>query len=302
MSLASRLIVTGLPLVPRFFVGRVARRYVAGETRKEALATVRSLNSTGALATLDLLGEEVAERSKAEAAVGEYIGLFEDIERLDLDANVSIKLTLLGLEIDEEFCRENVDRIAGAAAKSGNFVRIDMEDSSCIDPTLRIYRAVHSRHGNLGVVFQAYMRRTLNDIGELPEDRPNVRLCKGIYIEPRPLAWKGYETVRANYTAALEKLLRNDVYVGIATHDEHLVCEAEILIDRLGVKPDRYEFQMLLGVDEELRAIILDRGHRLRVYVPYGADWYPYSIRRLRENPEVAKHVIRASLGLGSAR
>jgi len=146
------------------------------------------------------------------------------------------------------------------------------------------------------------MRRTLNDIGELPEDRPNVRLCKGIYIEPRPLAWKGYETVRANYTAALEKLLRNDVYVGIATHDEHLVCEAEILIDRLGVKPDRYEFQMLLGVDEELRAIILDRGHRLRVYVPYGADWYPYSIRRLRENPEVAKHVIRASLGLGSAR
>lgn len=302
MSLASRLIVASLPLVPKFLVGRVARRYVAGETRAEALATVRSLNRLGACATLDLLGEEVTQRSKAEAAVGEYIGLFEDIEREGLDANVSIKLTLLGLEIDEDFCRSNVARIAEAAAGSGNFVRIDMEDSSCTDPTLRIYRAVHSQHRNLGVVFQAYMRRTLDDIGQLPGEAANVRLCKGIYIEPRELAWKGYETVRANYTAALEKLLRNGVYVGIATHDEHLVCQAEILIDRLGVTPDRYEFQMLLGVDEQLRGILIDRGHKLRIYVPYGADWYPYSIRRLRENPEVAKHVIRAGLGLGPAR
>lgn len=302
MSLASRLIVATLPLVPKFLVGRIARRYVAGETRSEALETVRTLNRTGACATLDLLGEEVVERSKAEAAVSEYIGLFEDIEREGLDANVSIKLTLLGLEIDEDFCRENVARIAEAAARSGNFVRIDMEDSSCIDPTLRIYRAVHAQTPNLGVVFQAYMRRTLDDIAGLPAQGANVRLCKGIYIEPRPLAWKGYETVRANYTAALEKLLRNEVYVGIATHDEHLVCEAEILIDRLGISPDRYEFQMLLGVDEQLRTILINEGHKLRVYVPYGADWYPYSIRRLRENPEVAKHVIRAGLGLGPSR
>lgn len=291
-----------LPLVPKFVVGRVARRYVAGETRAEALASVRALNETGACATLDLLGEEVSERSKAEAAVAEYVGLFEDIEREQLDANVSIKLTLLGLKIDEKFCRENVTRIAAAAAQSGNFVRIDMEDSSCTDATLRIYRATHFERGNLGVVFQAYMRRTLEDVGQLPTDKPNVRLCKGIYIEPRPLAWKGYETVRANFTATLEKLLCNNVYVGIATHDEHLVCEAEILIDRLGLTPDRYEFQMLLGVDEELRSILLERGHKLRVYVPYGRDWYPYSIRRLRENPEVAKHVIRATLGLSPSR
>lgn len=302
MSLTSRLIVATLPLVPKFVVGRVARRYVAGETRAEALAKVRTLNETGACATLDLLGEEVSKRSKAESAVDEYIGLFEDIERERLDANVSIKLTLLGLKIDEGFCRENVTRIASAAAKSGNFVRIDMEDSSCTDATLRIYKAVHEEHGNLGCVLQAYMRRTLDDIGRLPADNPNVRLCKGIYIEPRPLAWKGYETVRSNYTAALDKLLRSRAYTGIATHDEHLVCEAEILIDRLGVTPDRYEFQMLLGVDEELRSILLKRGHKLRVYVPYGGDWYPYSIRRLRENPEVAKHVIRATLGLGSRR
>ena len=302
MSLTSRLIVATLPLVPKLVVGRVAKRYVAGETRSEALDRVRSLNETGACATLDLLGEEVTERSKAETAVAEYIGLFEDIERERLDANVSIKLTLLGLKVNEGFCRENVSRIATAAAKSGNFVRIDMEDSSCTAATLRIYEAVHSEHGNLGVVLQAYMRRTLDDIGRLPADKPNVRLCKGIYIEPRPLAWKGHETVRANYTAALEKLLHNHVYVGIATHDEHLVCEAEILIDQLALTPDRYEFQMLLGVDEELRAILLERGHKLRVYVPYGRDWYRYSIRRLRENPEVARHVLRATLGLGPRR
>lgn len=302
MSISSRLIVATLPLVPRFLVGKVAKRYVAGETRAEALATVRALNATGACATLDLLGEEVSERSKAEAAVAEYIRLFEEIEREKLDANVSIKLTLLGLKIDEGFCQGNVRRIASAASEFGNFVRIDMEDSSCTDATLRIYRAVHAEHGNLGVVFQAYMRRTLDDIGELPEDRPNVRLCKGIYIEKRTLAWKGYETVRANFTAALEKLLSHQIFVGIATHDEHLVCEAEILIDRLSLTPDRYEFQMLLGVDKELRTILLERGHRLRVYVPYGGDWYPYSIRRLRENPEVARHVIRATLGLGALR
>ncbi len=302
MSLTTRLIAATLPLVPKLVVGRIARRYVAGETRAEALAMVRSLNETGACATLDLLGEEVSERSKAETAVAEYIGLFEDIERQRLDANVSIKLTLLGLKIGERFCRENVTRIAATAAKSGNFVRIDMEDSSCTAATLRIYEAVHSEHGNLGCVLQAYMRRTLDDIGRLPADQPNVRLCKGIYIEPRPLAWKGYETVRANYTAALEKLLRNNVYVAIATHDEHLVCEAEVLIDKLVLTPDRYEFQMLLGVDEELRAILLERGHKLRVYVPYGRDWYRYSMRRLRENPEVARHVLRAALGLGSRR
>ena len=158
MSFSSRLVVAILPLVPKFLVGRVAKRYVAGETRGAALGAVGALNETGACATLDLLGEEVSDRSKAEAAVTEYIRLFEDIETERLDANVSIKLTLLGLKIDEGFCRENVSRIAQAAAASGNFVRLDMEDSSCTDATLRIYRAVHAEHGNLGAVFQAYMR------------------------------------------------------------------------------------------------------------------------------------------------
>jgi proline dehydrogenase len=298
VSLFSRLVVTTLPLVPKSLVGRVAARYVAGETSEEAFATVRELNARGAMATLDLLGEEVTVRDKAEAAVEEYVRLFEEIDRGQVDSNVSIKLTMLGLKIDQEFCLQNVERIAEAAQRFGNFLRLDMEDHTCIDATLEIYHQLQPRFGNLGVVFQSYMRRTLDDIEGLPDDSGNVRLCKGIYVEPRPVAWKGYNTVRHNFIAALEKMITGGVYAAIATHDEFLVCAAVALIDKHRLPRDRYEFQMLLGVDEELREILLKGGHRLRVYVPYGRDWYAYSTRRLRENPEVARHVIRQFFGL----
>ena len=294
MSAFNRVLVTGLPVVPKPIVGRVASRYVAGETLEDAVRVVRSLNQQGAMATIDVLGEEVKEREKATAAVEEYLKVFDAIKKEGIDSNVSIKLTLLGLKIDEGFCRDNVARIAETAQRHGNFVRIDMEDSTCTDATLRIYRELHARYGNLGCVLQAYMRRTLSDIDDLPDEGASVRLCKGIYVEPRKIAWKGYETVRANFVLALEKLIVRGAYVGIATHDEYLVCRATGLIDEHGLPRDRYEFQMLLGVDEELRRILLDAGHRLRVYVPYGRDWYPYSMRRLRENPEVARHVLKA--------
>ena len=191
--------------------------------------------------------------------------------------------------------------IADCARTYGNFVRLDMEDRTCTDATLEIYHHLQPEYGNLGVVLQAYMRRTLADIAALPAEGANVRICKGIYIEPRPVAWKGHATVRANFINALEKLLDQGVYVGIATHDEYLACAAVAMLDRLGVERQRYEFQMLLGVDEELRKILISEGHRLRVYVPYGKDWYQYSVRRLRENPEVAGHVARAFLGLEKA-
>ncbi len=297
MSLFNRLLVGSLPIVPKFVVGKVARRYVAGESIDDALSTVKALNGEGAMATVDLLGEEVERREKAQWAVDEYVRVFEAIRDRGLDSNVSIKLTMLGLKIDEGFCLDNVMQIAAAAKRCGNFVRIDMEDRTTTDATLRIYRKVHAAHGNMGVVLQAYMRRTLCDIAELPAEKPNVRICKGIYIEPRDAAWKGYETVRLAYLAALEKLLAAGVYTGIATHDEFLTCGAAALVDRYRVPRERYEFQMLLGVDPELRRILIARGHRLRVYVPFGVDWYPYSIRRLRENPEVARHVFRAMLG-----
>jgi len=296
VTLFDRLIVATLPLVPRFVVGRVASRYVAGETRGEALDVVRQLNGEGALATLDLLGEEVFEREKAIAAVEEYVGLYDSIADGAHDANVSIKLTMLGLKIDEGFCRDNVRRIAEAAAKHGNFLRIDMEDRTTTDATLRIYNELQPELGNLGVVFQAYMRRTLSDIAALPSSGANVRLCKGIYIEPRTTAWKGFETVRRNFVYALRKLFDQGVYVGIATHDEYLVCAACDLIESYGLSRDQYEFQMLLGVDEEMRRILIGEGRRLRVYVPYGPDWYPYSTRRLRENPQIAGHVLNAML------
>jgi proline dehydrogenase len=296
MSVFNRLLVTTLPLVPKAIVGRVAARYVAGATLEEAMNVVRRLNGEGAMATIDVLGEEVSEREKATAAVEEYVRVFHAIDQHKLDSNVSVKPTLLGLKIDEGFCRDNIGRIAEVAKELGSFVRIDMEDNTTTDATLRIYRELHARLGNLGCVLQAYMRRTLRDIDELPRENPSVRLCKGIYVEPRTLAWKGYETVRANYVAALEKLLAKGIYVGIATHDEYLAARAVALIDHYGVPRDRYEFQMLLGVDDELRRILLAGGHRLRVYVPYGRDWYPYSMRRLRENPEVARHVLRALL------
>jgi len=294
LSWINRLMVAGLPLVPKFLVGKVAARYVAGNTADEALRVIRTLNDEGAMATLDVLGEAVDDRAQARSAVEEYIGLFEAIQERGLDANVSIKLTLLGLDIEESFCRDNVDEIARAAKAHGNFVRIDMEDHSTHDATFRIYRELQAKYGNLGVVLQAYMRRLLDDIAALPAEGANVRLCKGIYIEPRRVAWKGYETVRLNFIAGLEKILDRGIYPAVATHDEYLVAAAVRMVDRAGLQREQYELQMLLGVEEELRRILIERGHRVRVYVPYGKDWYPYSIRRMRENPQVAGHVVRA--------
>jgi proline dehydrogenase len=204
---------------------------------------------------------------------------------------------MLGLKIDEELCTSNVSAIVEHAAGLGNFVRIDMEDHTCTDATLRMYRQVHATHpSSVGVVLQAYMHRTTADINDLLPLRPNIRMCKGIYREPRAIAWHEFSTVRENFIYNTEKLLAGGAYVGIATHDPHLAWAGMAAVDRLGLDPTRYEFQMLLGVDPDLRKIILSEGHRLRVYVPFGRDWYPYSIRRLRENPSVARHVMRAML------
>ncbi|MDA8017629.1 MAG: proline dehydrogenase family protein [Thermoanaerobaculia bacterium] len=311
MSLFDRLIVTTLPLVPKFIVGKVASRYVAGESLDDAVETVKRLNGEGALCTLDVLGEEVDDRALAQKAVDQYLQVLGAIVENDLNCNISAKPTQFGLEIDESLCRDHYETLASAAAKEDCFVRLDMEDRTTTDATLRIYRQLHeslgliegetqkdgSRHrARVGPVFQAYMRRTLNDIADLPAEGANVRLCKGIYIEPIAHAWKGFETVRLNFVQALRKLLEQGTYVGIATHDEYLMCAAVGLLDELQVPKDRYEFQMLLGVEPQLRRVLIDGGHRLRVYVPYGKDWYLYSMRRLRENPKVAGHVARALL------
>jgi proline dehydrogenase len=298
VELLSGAVVRALPLMPKALVWRVARRYVAGSHLPDAVATAERLRREGAMTTVDVLGEAVDSRQRAVLFVDEYVRAIEALAKAGLDVNVSIKPTMFGLLQDEGFCQENLERVLVAAKAHGGFVRIDMEDRATTDATLRMYRELHARHGSVGVVLQAYMRRTLRDIEELPAEGANVRLCKGIYIEPRSAAWKGYETVRANFVAALEKLLSRGVYVGVATHDEYLCCRAVEIADRLRVPRERWELQMLLGVEDELRRILVDSGHRLRVYVPYGDDWYLYSLRRLRENPAIAGHVMRGFFGL----
>lgn len=299
MSIFDKMVVHGLPLVPKFIVERFARPYVAGSTIDDAVKAIRSIMDEGAMATIDILGEEVSERGLATDYTNQYLEIFDVIASERLDANVSVKPTMLGMKIDEAFCAENIDAIAGKAASMDNFLRIDMEDHTTTDPTLRIYRSMVDKHGgsHVGVVLQAYLRRNISDISDLEDLTPNVRICKGIYREPRNVAWGAFESIRENFTYSVEKLLRAGSYVGIATHDAHLVWAAMTLIDRLGLTRDQYEFQMLYGVDPELRQIILDGGHRLRVYVPFGKDWYPYSMRRLRENPTIAKNVLLAMLG-----
>ncbi len=299
MTFFDQLIRHGMPFVPKPIVRKVSQRYVAGEEVSDAMKAIRELNAEGAMATVDVLGEEVHDQRKAEEAVVQYLDLLATIDGEKVDANVSIKPTMLGLKIDTKMCYGNIRTIVERAAELSNFVRIDMEDHTCTDATLDIYRQLHAEVGHVGVVLQAYLHRTVEDINDLLPLKPNIRLCKGIYREPRTIAWKQYETVRGNFISTMEKLIAGGAYVGIATHDAHLVWAGMTAVDRLGLDPSKYEFQMLLGVDPELRRIILDRGHRLRVYVPFGRDWYPYSMRRLRENPTVAHHVTRAMLGLG---
>lgn len=294
MTFVDRVIARTLPAVPKSIVRRVANRYIAGETTDEALRVVAGLNERGFRATLDILGEHIHSLEQAHRAIDGYLHLLEEIARRKADSTVSIKLTQLGLKIDPAACFEMTGRIVRRARELNNFVRIDMEDSSCTRDTLRIYRELRKQHSNVGVVIQAYLRRTVDDICALEDLKPNYRLCKGVYLEPREISYPDMRVINRNYAYILEKLLRNGSYVGIATHDELMVWEAFRIIRDLKLPPTAYEFQMLLGVEEQLRDIILAAGHNLRVYIPFGRDWYAYSVRRLRENPRLAGYVFKA--------
>lgn len=273
-------------------------RYIAGATLAEAVRAVRGLNAAGKLATIDVLGEEIAREEEARAIAQAYRDVFAAIERGELDANVSVKLTALGLGLSYELCRENLEAVVREAAVRGSFVRIDMEDSSTTDDTLRLYRELREGgHDNVGVVLQARLRRTLADVRSLADLGPNVRLCKGIYLEPPPLAFADDDAVRANFVRCLGELIGAGAYVGIATHDEWLLGESLRLVRAHGLERERYELQMLLGVREERAAELVAAGHRLRVYVPFGERWYEYSLRRLQENPAMAGTIARAAVG-----
>jgi proline dehydrogenase len=287
------LVVRTLPLVPKPIVRRIASRYVAGETIDQALDVVRSLNAEGCMATLDVLGEDVTRREETEQTVLDYQRALAEIAARRLDSNISVKLTALGLKLDPEFCRRQFARIVDAAKAQDNFVRIDMEDSSVTEETLRIFFEFRERYAKVGIVLQAYLRRSLEDARRVAAVRGNVRVCKGIYVEPAEIAFQGREEIRHGYMALVDALLDAGSYVGIATHDPILVERALAAVRRRTLRREAYEFQMLLGVAGTLRRRLVADGHRLRVYVPYGEAWYAYSVRRLKENPSIAGHVLR---------
>jgi proline dehydrogenase len=292
MSLIDRAIVRALPAIPRPVVRRLSSRYIAGPEIEDALRVVTELDAQGKLATVDVLGEEVTQSSEAREIAQTYLEALEAFGRAGLEANVSVKLTGLGLKLDRALCKDNLASIAA----TGNFVRIDMEDASTTDATLELYRELTQEgYGNLGVVLQAALRRTVDDARALAG--ANVRLCKGIYVEPLEIAHRGFDEVRASYVEALDVLLDGGCYVGIATHDRWLVEQGERAVRERSLAPSEYEFQMLLGVRPDLGDALVAAGHRLRIYVPFGRQWYEYSLRRLQENPKVAGYIAADTLG-----
>jgi proline dehydrogenase len=298
LAIFDRAIVRLLPAVPRPVVQKLSQRYIAGPELKDARETVRRINAEGKLATIDVLGEEITTEEEAAAIVRAYQDAFADIQRCGLDSNVSVKLTALGLKLGYDLCRENLRTVVEDAASRGNFVRIDMEDSSTTDDTIRLYRELRADgYDNVGVVLQATLRRTQSDIAALAELKPSIRLCKGIYVEPPELAYQDYEAVRASFVRGLEGLLDAGCYVGIATHDEWLLSEGRRLVREHSLGREQYEFQMLLGVRPALGDELVIEGHRLRIYVPFGRHWYAYSLRRLQENPKLAGYIAADTFG-----
>lgn len=302
MSIISTLIAKSIPIIPKSVVGYFARPYIAGESLDDGVRAVKELNAKGIMATMDVLGESVNSRAEALAMRAQCADVLHAIHNNQLDANLSIKPTQLGLSMDEAFFEENIRFLLDIARGYGNFIRLDMEDHPFTDATLRMYKKLrrdYERH--VGVVLQAYLRRTDADLRDLIADGPtNIRLCKGIYVEPEAIAFKQRAEVQESYKRLNELGLGNGVYVGIATHDDVLLAHGEETVRRLGLAREQYEFQMLLGVRHNRRDQLVAQGHRLRVYVPFGDQWYAYSTRRLKENPSVAMHIVKAIFGIGT--
>ena len=279
--------------MPINLVWLFSKKYIAGKTLQSAINLVKELNTKGILATLDVLGESVKTREEAIEAKNKAMEVLDAIVKNNLKANLSIKPTQMGLAIDKELALKQILELVKKASEINNFVRIDMEDSPFTDLTFEVYKRIHEEYRNVGVVLQAYLKRTFNDTIVLNKLGTNYRLCKGIYIEPATIAYKDKQAIRDNYLKCLELMLKNGNYVGIATHDKYLIDKAYEMIKDLKIPKDNFEFQMLLGVREDLRDKINKDGYKIRIYVPYGEDWYKYSIRRLQENPNIAGHIVK---------
>jgi proline dehydrogenase len=296
----NKLIAALLPYFPKKFIWIFSRSYISGETLADAMRASRDLNAKKCKVTIDVLGEFITTLEEAEENKKEYLHLIETTNGSSIDGNFSLKPTSFGLLLNKDICYNHIREIVGKAAASGKFVRVDMEDSPCTDMEIELYRKLKAEFPkSVGLVLQAYLRRTHNDIISMldvhtPESPLNFRLCKGIYVEPETIAFKKYEEINQHFLEDLELMFEKGIYVGIATHDKPLIEGAYKLIEKHNIPKDKYEFQMLYGVTPKLRESIVNLGHVMRVYVPFGKQWFGYSTRRLKENPKMATHIIKA--------
>lgn len=296
----NRLIAWVLPFMPKGLVWIFSKRYIAGRTIEDAIIVAKDYNTKGIMVTIDLLGEFITKLSEATDNKETYLNIIKEVQSAGVDGNYSLKPTMFGLLLNPEECYKNIREIVEKAASHNNFVRVDMEDSQCVDLEIELFRKLKAEFPkNVGLVLQSYMRRTSSDIEKMmdlsTDDNPiNYRLCKGIYVETEEIAYKKYEEINSQFLINLETMFQKGIYPGIATHDIPLVEGAYKLIEKYNVPKDKYEFQMLYGVTPSLRKSIIDKGHRMRVYIPYGKDWFAYSTRRLKENPRMANDIIKA--------
>lgn len=296
----NKLIAAILPYFPKKFVWIFSKPYIAGETVENAIHVSRDLNKDGIMVTIDILGEFIKNLDEAEQNKQEYLDLIDRFEKENINGNYSLKPTMFGLLLDKDVAYNHIREIVVKAASYNNFIRVDMEDSPCTDLEIEMFRKLKKEFPkNVGLVFQAYMKRTHNDLENLMDlqtkEAPlNYRLCKGIYVEPAEIAYKKYDIVNQHFFEDIEFCFKNGVYVGIATHDKPIIEGSYKLIEQYNVPKDMYEFQMLYGVTPGLRKSIVEKGHPMRVYVPFGKQWFGYSTRRLKENPKMASHIIKA--------
>ena len=294
ISTINSLIIRIITLLPKSIVQLFAGKYVAGENHKTALGVVKSLNNQGFSATIDILGEHVKDILEAQQITSEYLNLFDEISESDLDSNISIKPSHIGLDVGDSEFISNLELLIEKADYHKNFLRIDMESSAVTDTTLRAYTKMLKKSKAVGTVFQAYLFRTLDDIKNIQNEHLNYRLCKGIYRESEDISIQDRNGINANYLKILCHTSMVNNYVGIATHDINLLKEIYSLIKELKVPIDRFEFQVLYGVPMSgWLEKHLENGYKVRVYVPFGPDWYNYSIRRLKENPNIAGYIIK---------